>query len=122
MADEQLTSFVLGGGGLLGSAEVGMLRALLEAEIRPELILGSSVGALNGALIAANPTTEGVDQLTDMWTRLSNRGVFAGSFLGQLTTLARHGSYLHSNQDLEALLSNALAPRPREGEWQCESF
>ena len=43
------TAFVLGGGGVLGAVEVGMLRALLEREIQPDLVLGTSVGALNGA-------------------------------------------------------------------------
>ena len=57
---EQTTAFVLGGGGILGAAEVGMLRALLEREIVPDLIVGSSVGALNGAFIAADPSTASV--------------------------------------------------------------
>ena len=54
------TAFVLGGGGILGAHEVGMLRALAEREISPDLILGTSIGAVNGALFAADPTPEGV--------------------------------------------------------------
>ena len=50
------TAFVLGGGGVLGAAEVGMLQALAEAGIRPDLVVGTSVGAINGALVAADPT------------------------------------------------------------------
>ena len=61
------TAFVLGGGGLLGAVEVGMLRALLEADIRPDLIVGTSVGALNGALVAADPTPAVVDRLVELW-------------------------------------------------------
>ena len=49
------TAFVLGGGGVLGAAEVGMLRALIEADIWPDVVLGTSVGALNGSMIAAYP-------------------------------------------------------------------
>ena len=49
-------AFVLGGGGHLGAAEVGMLGALFEREIRPDLIVGTSVGALHGAAAAADPT------------------------------------------------------------------
>ena len=49
------TAFVLGGGGLLGAHEVGMLRALSEAGVRPDLVVGTSVGAINGALVAADP-------------------------------------------------------------------
>ena len=49
------TAFVLGGGGLLGAHEVGMLRALTEAGVRPDLVVGTSIGALNGVLVAADP-------------------------------------------------------------------
>ncbi len=49
-------AFVLGGGGVLGAVEVGMLRALLEYGVRPDLIVGTSVGAVNGVLVAADPT------------------------------------------------------------------
>jgi NTE family protein len=61
------TAFVLGGGGVLGAVEVGMLRALFEAEIAPELVLGTSVGALNGAMVARDPTPAVVARLTDLW-------------------------------------------------------
>jgi hypothetical protein len=54
------TAFVLGGGGVLGAAEVGMLRALFEHGIRPDLIVGTSVRAINGALVAVDPTPSAV--------------------------------------------------------------
>ncbi len=53
------TAFVLGGGGVLGAVEVGMLRALFRAGIRPDLVVGTSIGAVNGALVAADPTRGG---------------------------------------------------------------
>src|SRR5690349_24646307 len=59
-------AFVLGGGGMLGAAEVGMARALLEAGVQPELVCGTSVGAINGAAIAADPTPEGAQRLLEM--------------------------------------------------------
>jgi NTE family protein len=104
----QPTAFVLGGGGVLGAAEVGMLRALLEREIVPDLIVGSSVGALNGAFIAADPSTASVTRMVDLWTGLSDRGVFGGSVFGQLSTLARHGTHLHANDGLRRLLNEGL--------------
>ena len=61
------TAFVLGGGGVLGAVEVGMLRALLERGIVPDLVLGTSVGALNGALVAREPSTAVIEQLTALW-------------------------------------------------------
>jgi NTE family protein len=108
MPSTPTTAFVLGGGGMLGAAEVGMLRALLERAIAPDLIIGSSVGALNGAFLAADPSLAAVSRMVDLWTGLSNRGVFGGSVFGQLTTLAKHGTHLHSNEGLLKLLDDNL--------------
>jgi NTE family protein len=85
-----------------------MLRALLEREISPNLIVGSSVGALNGAFIAADPSMASVDRMVEVWTGLSARGVFGGSVFGQLSTLARNGTHLHANDGLRRLLDEAL--------------
>ena len=60
-------AFVLGGGGLLGAAEAGMARALAEAGIVPDLICGTSIGAINGAAIAADPTQRGAKELLTTW-------------------------------------------------------
>jgi len=98
------TAFVLGGGGLLGAAEVGMLQALADADVRPELVLGSSVGAINGAAVAADPSSEAVERLTDLWSALGNADVFASSLLGQMRTLARSRTHLHSSERLRALI------------------
>lgn len=98
------TAFVLGGGGLLGAAEVGMLQALTEAGITPDLVLGTSVGALNGAAIAAAPTAETVRRLTDLWSALGTEDIFASSLLGQVRTLARSRTHLHTNTRLRALI------------------
>lgn len=101
------TAFVLGGGGILGSAEVGMLRALLERGIRPDLIVGSSVGALNGVAVAARPDMESVAELTRTWTSLQARDVFSNSVVGQVTNLVRHGTYLHGNGPLRRLITES---------------
>ena len=60
------TAFVLGGGGLLGAHEVGMLRALAEAGITPDYVVGTSIGAVNGAFVAADPDGA-ADRLTELW-------------------------------------------------------
>ena len=64
------TAFVLGGGGVLGAAEVGMLRALLERGIKPDVVVGTSVGAVNGAVVAADPTEAAIQQLAAVWSSL----------------------------------------------------
>ena len=62
-SQQRRVAFVLGGGGHLGANEVGMLQALLERDITPDLIVGTSVGALNGVAIAADPSLETVREL-----------------------------------------------------------
>jgi NTE family protein len=89
-------AFVLGGGGVLGATQVGMLRALLQAGIRPDLILGTSVGAVNGAVIAADPSEGGVRGLADLWQSMTDTGIFSDTVLARATTLARHRTHLYS--------------------------
>jgi NTE family protein len=71
------TAFVLSGGASLGAIQVGMLEALYEREISPDLIVGTSAGALNGAFIASRPpTVETARQLGSIWQGLSRSQVF----------------------------------------------
>lgn len=61
------TAFVLSGGGARGALQVGALRALLEAGERPDVVVGTSIGAWNGALVARDPTPAGVERLAEVW-------------------------------------------------------
>jgi len=102
-------AFVLGGGGVLGAGEVGMLRALLEAGIAPDLVLGTSVGALNGAFLAADPTVAATLRLADLWRQLSAEGgVFSGSIASRVGTAVRSRTHLHSRAPLRQLLEDHL--------------
>ena len=101
-------AFVLGGGGVLGAVEVGMLEALIERGILPDLVVGSSVGALNGALIAAQPTADGVEELGDVWKELRAGDIFTGNVLGRVSTLVRFGTHLHPNGPLRDLIDERL--------------
>ncbi len=64
---QRRTAFVLGGGGRWGAVQVGMLRALVEREISADQVLGTSIGAVNGACFAHQPTLAGVYKLDDFW-------------------------------------------------------
>src|ERR1700747_3770993 len=84
------TAFVLSGGGSLGSIQVGMLLALAEAEITPDMIVGTSVGAMNGGWVASRCDAAGIAALADLWRSLTRGKVFPTSltagllgFLGQ---------------------------------------
>lgn len=70
------TAFVLAGGGSLGAVQVGMLEALLEAGVAPDLVVGSSVGALNAGFFAGDPTAGGVTKLAEIWRGLRRSDVF----------------------------------------------
>ncbi len=102
------TAFVLGGGGLLGACEAGMARALLEHGVVPDLVVGTSVGALNGVAIAADPSPTGAARLVEMWARISSDDVLGGTMLGRLGRLVRYGTHLHANEPLRRLLLGTL--------------
>jgi NTE family protein len=104
----QKVAFVLGGGGHLGAYEVGMLRALAESGIQPDLVVGNSVGALNGAAIAAEPAPDTVRRLEEIWRTLDQSGVFTGSVISGAATLVRTRTALHSNRPLRTLLQRFL--------------
>jgi NTE family protein len=105
---EKRVAFVLGGGGHNGAAEVGMLRALLEHEVLPDLVVGTSVGALNGAAIAYAPTLESVERLREVWLTLDDDRIFGGSIFAGAANLVRSRTHMHSNQPLRDLLERLL--------------
>jgi NTE family protein len=110
---EQATSatgpaIVLGGGGVFGATQVGMLRALLESGIRPGLVVGTSVGAINGAAIAAEPSIAGVENLAGLWASLAEAGMFTENVLARAGTLARYRTHLYSPAPLRKLLNAHL--------------
>jgi NTE family protein len=104
------TAFVLGGGGLLGGYEVGMLAALADAGIRPDLVLGTSIGAINGVFVAADPNGA-AKQLEAVWRSNVVRTAFRSSILGRIGTLARSGTHLHDNLPLRRVLEQHLPVR-----------
>ena len=70
------TAFVFAGGGSFGAIQVGMLRGLVAYGLRPDFVVGSSVGAINCAYFAGDPTAAGVARLENIWTGLKRREVF----------------------------------------------
>jgi NTE family protein len=73
-------AFVLSGGASLGAAHAGMLQALFERDIRPDLLIGTSAGAINAAFVAAHPpTVEAACRLARVWRGLGRGDVFPAS-------------------------------------------
>lgn len=104
----ETSAFVLGGGGHLGAHEVGMLSALMAAGIKPDLVIGTSIGAINGAVFASDPSESAVDKLRDLWTGLQASDVLGGSIFAKVKTLARSGTHLQDGGLLRDLLTSVL--------------
>src|SRR5262245_61513328 len=102
------TAFVLAGGGSLGAVEVGMLRVLAAHGLRADLVVGASVGAINAAYYAADPTPAGVAELTRIWAGLARGDVFPFSPVrGFLGFVGWHDGLVDPGP-LRALLERAL--------------
>jgi len=107
------TAFVLAGGGSFGAVQVGMLRELVKDGIVPDLVVGSSVGAINGAYFAGAPTPEGVAQLEAIWCGLRRRDVFPFTWSSVIGLFTRR-DYLLNSHGLRALIEQRLPYRNLE--------
>ena len=110
------TAFAISGGGARGALQVGMLRALLEHGIRPDFVVGVSIGAWNGAWLAHRPELEWIERLDAVWRQVSRQtldmvwwraarnmvrrrpSLYEGSGLARL--ISRH-IQVHDFEDLE---------------------
>ena len=100
-------AFVLSGGAALGALQVGMLDAALEHGLRPDLVVGASVGALNGAVLCEGPG-EAVDRLAGVWRNLRRQAVFPWTVSANLRALAGRGTHLFSSSRLDGLIRASL--------------
>ncbi|MFM7069556.1 MAG: patatin-like phospholipase family protein [Actinomycetes bacterium] len=102
------TAFVLSGGGNLGALQVGMLRALAEADIVPDVVIGCSVGSLNGAAYAGTPTLAGVRRLEDHWRTTTSFSIMPASRIPPAVNLVRRGESLHASDGLRQNIEDIL--------------
>jgi NTE family protein len=107
-------AFVLSGGGNLGALQIGMMRALLEHDIRPDLILGCSVGAINGAGLAEDPTLAGTLRLERLWRALDGKELMPAGWLPNAVAIARRGEAIHESHGLRRHLEQTLTARTFE--------
>ena len=103
-------AFVLSSGANLGAVQVGMLRALIEHDIRPDLVVGCSIGAINGAGLAEDPTDTGVARLESLWQAMDGRDLMPRRWLPPPIVLAaRRRDAVHTQDALAAVLRRTLA-------------
>ncbi len=108
MSETGTTAFVLAGGGSLGAVQVGMLYALVEAGLKPDFVVGSSVGAINAAHFAGAPDLAGVSRLAEIWARLRRTDIFPLS-LSTLIGVLRQSGNIVDPSNLRRLLDAHLA-------------
>ena len=107
------TAFVFAGGGSFGAIQVGMLHALASHGITADMVFGSSVGALNGAYYAGDPTLEGVRKLEAIWRGLRREDVFPVTWKTLLGFLRRR-DFLVTSHGLRKLIETNLPYRNLE--------
>ena len=93
-----MIGFVLSGGANLGSVHVGMLQALLEDGIKPDIVVGTSIGAVNAAGLAGDPSLEQVERLRQMWCEVKAREIFPLNPLANCRALFREGALFSSRR------------------------
>jgi len=102
-----MKAFVLTGGGSLGAVHVGMLEALYARRIAPDLIIGTSVGAINGSYIASRPQTpDTARSLGVIWRGLRRSHVFPMDFAAGFLGFAGRRTHLVPNRALRRLLES----------------
>ncbi|MFN3292392.1 MAG: patatin-like phospholipase family protein [Gemmobacter sp.] len=72
------TAFVLQGGGALGAYQAGAISRLAQSGVRPDLVAGISIGAINAALVAGNPPEARASRLKQFWKQVSARTAWPG--------------------------------------------
>ena len=101
------TAFVFGGGGSLGAVQVGMLRALLELGIRPDFVVGTSIGSLNGAYLAGHLDLDGVESLAELWSSVRRADVFRINVRSLLGAVMGRRDHLFEVLGLRAVIERA---------------
>ncbi|MCG3252770.1 MAG: patatin-like phospholipase family protein [Candidatus Heimdallarchaeota archaeon] len=102
------TAFVFSGGASLGAVECGALKAIVEHGIQADMVLGTSVGSLNGAMYAFNPTIEGVKAIEDVWHNIKVWNVFSPSPITPILNITTFGLNLISSKNIRKLISDNL--------------
>ena len=106
-----MIAFVLSGAGARGPLQVGALQALLEAEIKPDFVVGTSAGAVNASYVASRGLNTGA--LTAMhaqWKKVKFNEVYPGGLVGAAWRLLRNSQSLYPNEGLRRLIVQGLPP------------
>jgi NTE family protein len=100
---------VFAGGGSLGASQVGMLGTLIERGVVPDLVVGTSIGALNAAAFAQDPSVHGIRQMAEVWRNAAaTNPVFGYSKAGEIMRFTLKRESVYPTKALLALLDELL--------------
>jgi len=102
------TAFVLSGGGSLGAVQVGMLLALGEHGVTPDVLIGTSVGAVNAGWLAGGATLADIEALAEVWTAIRRQDVFPTAPVRGLLGFVGRRNHLVPVEPFRALLARNL--------------
>jgi NTE family protein len=97
-------AYVLSGGGVLGAAQVGQLEALIQTGNKADVVIATSVGALNAMAVAADPTRDGMQRLAEVWRGLKAEDIFPGSRFARAWNVVSRGDHIHANTGIRRLV------------------
>lgn len=103
-----MKAFVLSGGGNLGAGQVGTVLALLERGIEPDLLVGTSAGAINAAYLAGDPGLDGARRLAHIWSAVRTRDIFRFPLKPWHLLSHLRGDSLYHGDELRQLLERSL--------------
>jgi NTE family protein len=99
-----MIAFVLSGGGNLGALQIGALQVLMAEGIYPEMLVGTSAGAINTTFLASDPTVKGVKRLAEIWKRIRKDNIYPGGPLNMAIHLATQQDGLCTRKNFAAFL------------------
>jgi NTE family protein len=105
---EPMTALVLAGGGTRGAAQVGMLEVLAENGFVPDRIYGTSVGAMNGAAFAGDPTVAGVERIAGIWRGITGDDIYPSKFVHGPWQYLQQRESIHPNSGLRKVIEEGL--------------
>lgn len=114
-------ALVLGGGGARGALQVGALQAVIEAGIRPDILIGTSIGAVNATMLTIYGfTPEGLVRLENSWKDAKDANLLSGDYLRMVmrALINRMGRETYNEQMRAFYVRNGITPNLRFGDYQ----
>lgn len=105
-----MIAWVLSGGGNRGPVQVGAMRAMFERGIVPQMLLGTSAGALNSAFLAADPTPQGNERLARIWLDTKASDIFPRPRWLQILRALLGGNALNDDRAVRSYITKNIPP------------